>query len=182
MNPLAAIIDDAVAKVIAEQPKLFSDDGRKRAQKILTKKIVRELTREQATGDDDGAPTTAAAEPAMPALIDCKDPRAQAYCRLRELAGAVRPIEYGGKIYLPAQADVTAVRALNDWPAKEQWIAIFDKRMIAAWMEFFAAHLPADVARRSILDPARQALMPWSWPPAKNGKIYEQALDEELVT
>ncbi|MEI9804075.1 MAG: hypothetical protein WDN48_05925 [Pseudolabrys sp.] len=166
MSMLSTIIDTAVAAVVAEHPKLFEPKSIDRAQKLLTREIVKSLTREP-RGDGEAAP--AAAGPASFERVTADDERGIAYCNLRAIAGELaKPTRASnGDIYLPAEAAGPEVLPFAKLPPREQWAVITDLAQLTAWREFFDATLP-NLARRPFAGVA-----PWPWPPSKAGKVYE---------
>jgi hypothetical protein len=180
MSALGSIIDAAVASVISEHPKLFNPQGKERAQKVLVREILKLLVREPRDGtSNETQPDNPIAE-----LTSADDPRAVAYCRLRELAGAVRPMTFGqGQIYLPVESNTAAVRAFAELPPQQEWLFITDRRQLTAWREFFDETLP-NVSRREITAARGDAVgaqLPWCWPPSKTGKLYAAPSEEEFV-
>jgi hypothetical protein len=182
MSALGDVIDCAVASVIAEHPKFFNLQTQERARKTLVREIVKSLVREVRDVGDEQSP--AAPVKTVGGLIASNDSRAIAYCNLREIAGAVRPQHYGsGQIYLPPEAETTAVRAFAELPPRKEWPFISDRRQLTAWSEFFEESLPS-VSRRQITETRGDlygAQLPWLWPPSKTGKIYEPGAEEEIA-
>lgn len=174
MSALSAIIDTAVSTVIAEHPKLFDPKQKERVQKVLTREIVRSLTREQKTDVDDESTPVPESAPVVETVAG-NDPRAIAYTALRSVAGAVTPMRLsGGAIYLPPEGATAQVGAFANLPPREKWEFITDVNQIAAWFEFFNDALP-NVRRRDITETRNGivgALLPWPWPPSKTGKVY----------
>jgi len=178
MSALGTLINDAVATAIAAHPKLFASESAERAQKVLTREIIKSLTKEPKTADEGGEPTSpveAPPAPALPQRVSAKDDRVTAYVNLRTLAGAVQPTRLtGGDIYLPPEADTAAVRAFAELPQREKWLFVSGREQLAAWLEFFDVLLP-NAARRQItvtVDTKVGAYLPWPWPPSKLGKTY----------
>lgn len=171
MNTLGTIIDGAVAAVIAEHPKLFDPKAIERAQRVLTREIMRSLTR--TAGDGDAAKPEMPAEPEPFERVLAADERGIAYVNLRIVARALSPQPQrlaGGDIMLPREAAGPEVQPFAKLPPREQWVPVTETAPLAAWREFFDATLP-NLARRPFADTG--VIMPWPWPPSKAGKIYE---------
>lgn len=180
MNGIRPIIDTAVAAVIAEHPKYFTDRGLEKAQAAFTRKIMAALVPRDAGGAAEPLPP---AEPVdlVPRAVDPKSAEGRAYINLRSLAGASAPFRMGdGTISLPPEAQKPAVLALADLPATP-WPLITDRQQTGAWMEFLADALPKGVARKPIQTEREGVigiLMPWPWPPSKDGKTYTREAAE----
>lgn len=178
MSALSSIVDGAVAAIIAEHPKLFAEQHKDRAHKLITREIVKAFTREPKEGDE-----TVAAEEPPPAfeLLPAEDRRARAYINLRAMAGAVAPMSINGRISVPRAAIDDGAMALADLPPQAKWEFVMGPNL-AAWLEFFEAALP-DVARRKITTPDEfnrlGARLPWLWPPSKQGRTYTRRDDDE---
>ena len=175
MNTLATIIDGAVAAVIAEHPKLFDPKAIERAQRVITREIIRTLTR--VPGDE--AKPEAAPEPEPFERIVAADERTIAYINLRIASRALSPQPIrlaGGDIMLPREASGPEVLPFAKMPPKEQWVLVTEVAPLAAWRDFFAATLP-NLERRPFGDSG--VMMPWPWPPSKTGKIYESESKSE---
>lgn len=175
MTGIRSIIDNAVAAYIAEHPKHFTERGLEKAQNGLTRKIMSALMR---SDDEPAAVPVPAPEPAefAPLAVDATSREGRAYANLRKLAGAGVPFRMGGGniVSLPPAAQCEAVYALADLPAETRWQFIAERKQIGAWLEFFADHLP-NAARKPIQIEHKGVtgiLMPWPWPPSKDGKIY----------
>jgi hypothetical protein len=169
MNTLATIIDCAVAAVIAEHPKLFDPKMTERAQKTLTREIMRTLTR--SPGEE--AKPEPAPEPEPFERVKAADERGLAYVNLRIASRALSPQPIrlaGGDIMLPREASGPEVQPFAKMPPKEQWVLVTEAAPLAAWRDFFVATLP-NLERRPFGD--NGVMMPWPWPPSKTGKIYE---------
>jgi len=180
MSALAKMIDAAVVSVIEEHPKLFAANSAERARKLVVRRIMKSLTGPQDDEADEPAQPTAdqAVAPAAE-TVKFDDPRAIAYCNLRIVAGAVRPLRIGDSVYLPAEATSECVRAFLELAPRSEWIFVTDRRQLQAWREFFDETLPG-VSRRDVVEKradATGALLPWPWPPSKTGKIYDPSLD-----
>lgn len=175
MTGIRPIIDTAVAAVIAEHPKYFTERGLEKAQVAITRKIMAALV--PRGGSDENAEPAPPPEPVdpMPLAVDPKSREGRAYANLRQLAGAAPPYRMGdGTISIPPEAQKSAVYALADMPNSPSEI-ITAPRQIGSWMEFLAESLPQGVARKPIqFDHGGSAAiaMPWPWPPSKDGKIY----------
>lgn len=181
MSPLADIIDAAVVSVIEEHPKLFAAESAERARKLLLRKIMKTLTGPKSSEEAEAQQTPETPPPQPTAeTIRYDDPRAIAYCNLRSVAGAVRPLRIGEQVYMPPESLAECVKAFGDIPPKEVWQFITDRRQLQAWREFFDETLPG-VSRRDIVetrDGVIGALLPWPWPPSKTGKIYDPSIEE----
>lgn len=176
MNTLATIIDGAVATVIAEHPKLFDPKAIERAQRVITREIMRTLTR--APGDE--ARPEPAPEAAPFERVPADDERGKAYVNLRIVARALSPQPQrlaGGDILLPREASGPEVLPFAKMPERSQWVPVTEVAALAAWRDFFDATLP-NLARRPFGDTG--VLMPWPWPPSKTGKIYEPDMQDGL--
>lgn len=172
MTGIRPMISDAIAAYIAEHPKQFSERGIEKAQAGLTRKIMAALLR----SDNEPEPETPAPPAELaPLTVDPKSTEGRAYTNLRSLAGAGAPFRMqDGNISLPPEAQKPAVYALADLPA-QPWQFITDRQQTGAWLEFFAESLPKGVARKPIQieqNGATGILVPWPWPPSKDGKIY----------
>lgn len=177
MNTLATIIDSAVATAIAEHPKLFDPKAVDRAQRVLTREIMRSLTRAPGADGEPAKPETPP-EPEPFELIRGTDERATAYINLRIAARALSPQpqrQAGGDIYLPREASGPEVMPFAKMPPREQWLFVTEFSPMTAWREFFDATLP-NLARRPFGEKRGDVtgvFVPWPWPPSKTGKVYE---------
>ena len=174
MTGLRPIIDAAVAAVIAEHPKYFTPKGIEHAKTVIVRKVMAAV---RGDGGQD-KPGDAASEPAtvQSTLVEPESREGRAYANLRTIAGAVMAFKTGdGRIVVNPEAACEAVYAFGDLPEKSQWLFLTEQRHIGAWGEFFRDHLPG-VPRRPILQQQgdkRGILMPWPWPPRKDGKVYD---------
>lgn len=169
------IIDAAVAQVIAEHPKYFTERGFEKAQAAFTRKIMSALLPRDA-GDRaaETSPPVEVSEP-VPIAVDRTSREGRAYTNLRELAGATAPFRMSdGRISIPTEAQKPAVYALADLPP-EPWEFITDRQQMGAWLEFLSASLPEGIVRKPIQikrGDSTGVLMPWPWPPSVGGKTY----------
>jgi hypothetical protein len=172
MTALADVVCAAVARAVEKHAKLFADA--EKARRVLAREIMRQLAAKPAeAADPPDAPAPRRGE-----LVPADDERALAYCRLREVAGAVPPMRTaGGQIYLPPEAAEPCVLAFGTLPPRERW-AFVTGANLTAWLEFFGETLPG-VARRNIVVTGG-ATLPWAWPPSKTGRVY-QPLHEEVA-
>lgn len=174
MTPLSAIITAAVADAVAGNPKLFDPKKIERAADVLSRDIVRALTR--ATKEDVHEAAPEADRPAYE-VIPADDPRAIAYDKLRLIAGCfARPTKSAsGGIYVPSAANTAAVIALASAPPRRDWRPV-SRPQQTAWREFFDRVL-GDASRHPVGDTTP---LPWPWPPSKDGKLYllEAAADQ----
>lgn len=181
MTGLRPIIDSAVASAIAEHPKYFTERGIEKAQSAITRKIMAALFRSD--GDKPAEPQLGETADPVPLAADPKSREGRAYASLRMLGGASPPLWMSnGTISIPTSAQRDSVYALAALPAQAAWEFITDHRQVGAWQEFFAETMPT-AARRPIQTERNGQtgiLMPWPWPPAKDGKIYSR--DETLST
>lgn len=170
---LRAIIDAAVADAMAEHPKYFTPKGHEHARTVIVRKIMAAFRGDGSDKPDD----TAADHPAspQPLLVEPHSREAIAFSNLRQIAGATTPFRLGdGRLSINAEAACPAVFALADLPLKSQWLFLTAPRNVGAWQEFFRDTLPG-VARRPIHEHRGTEvglLMPWPWPPTKDGKVY----------
>lgn len=173
MNIIRTLVDTAIAEVVAEHPKWFSDKGKESARREITRKIM------AAFRDGGGEPddkSDAEPEPA-PAFIqaDVNSREARGYINLRKVGGAVTPHILGGKVRIPNAANSPAVFAFADMPPSGRWLMVTG-RELAAWMEFIREKL-GNVARRPIVqerDGTHHVFVPWPFPPSATGKVYER--------
>jgi hypothetical protein len=180
MSALGTIIEHAVSTVIAEHPKLFEAKSIERAQKLLSREIMKSLTRDP-RGDGDAAATETAPEPYE--RITASDERGIAYCNLRIAARALAaPTRLaGGDLYLPLEASGPEVQPFAKMPPRDQWLFVTDLPQMTAWREFFDATLPT-LARRpfgEVVGGDTGVWVPWPWPPSKTGKVYEPETESE---
>lgn len=177
MSGIRPIIEGAVADVLAEHPKYFTERGMEKAQAALVRKIMAAL---RGDAPDKAATETPAAldepeAPKHPLAVEPTSREGRAYSNLCALSGALAPFRMGdGKFSLPVEANCPAVMALADLPPKSDWLFLTEHKQIGAWTEFFRQSLPM-AARRPITEKRGDAtgiLMPWPWPPSVTGKIY----------
>jgi hypothetical protein len=110
----------------------------------------------------------------VPLAVDPKSREGRAYTNLRALAGA-RAVPHGRRQHLASGRGAKARGVCARRHADTGGRNITARAQIGAWMEFLAASLPAGIARKSIqFDHNGQPaiLMPWPWPPSKDGKVY----------
>jgi hypothetical protein len=180
MNLIRHAIDGAVAAAMAEHPKYFTDKGHEHARVVIVRKIMAALRGEGGDKSDD-APAPAA-HPSAPIAAEPHSREAIAYLALRHAAGAVPPFRMGdGKFSIPPEAQSEDALAFADAGPASAWPLITDRQQIGAWTEFFRETLPG-VPRRPITVTEGDATgirVPWLWPPAKTGKVYEPA-DEDV--
>jgi hypothetical protein len=93
---------------------------------------------------------------------------------LYALAGALL-FEHSGMIRYPLALNAQ-VMAFANLPEEASWCWTDDRQQIAAWNQFLAAHvhLPRrELVRDRLVDGVseRGALVPWPWPPRKDGSI-----------
>lgn len=174
MSALAKMIDEAVLSVIDEHPKLFAANSAERARKLIVRRIMKSLTGPKSEGEEQEQPAEATPSAPTAETVRYDDPRAVAYCNLRAIAGAVRPLRVGENYYLPPDARAECVKPFGDLPANGTWHFVIDRRQLQAWREFFDETMPG-VPRRDITemrDGVLGAPLPWPWPPSKTGKTY----------
>lgn len=177
---LAKTVEAAVTSVIEEHPKLFAANSAERARKLIVRRIMRSLVGPRSDGDGESPadpPATVSAPP--PETVRYDDPRAIAYVKLRDVAGAVKPIRLGENLYLPSEAFADCIKPFAELPPNGSWKFVTDRRQLQAWREFFDETLPG-ISRRDITyleDGVLGAALPWPWPPSKTGKIYDPAID-----
>lgn len=180
---LAKMIETAVVEVVDEHPKLFAANSADRAKKLIIRRIMKTLVGPKPESESDEKPDSLAPTARAAETVRHDDPRAIAYCNLRKVAGAVRPIRIGENVYLPPEADAECVKAFLDLPELPKWPLIHDKAKLQAWREFFDETLPG-ISRRDIMmktsDGAIGAVLPWLWPPSKTGKTYEPEIEEAM--
>lgn len=180
MSILRAAIDSAVEQAIAEHPKYFTPQGVKSARALIVRKVMAAFR----DGGDKSSEQQAEDEetPAEPQMLfaTAGSREARGYANLRQLAGAVAPRRLGdGSVPIMPAANCEAVFAFADMPGAETWLFVVARKQLGAWGEFFDEMLP-DVARRAISqerDGVIGILLPWPWPPSKEGKIYDQPED-----
>lgn len=180
MTGIRPMIETAVAAVIAEHPKYFTERGLEKAQNAITRKIMSALVpRDGATAAEQPPPT----EPAdlAPLAVDPKSREGRAYANLRMLAGAAPPFRMGdGTWSIPPAAQREAVYAMADLPSQDEWEFLTERKHVGAWLEFFNETLPT-TARKPISQDrvgATGIVMPWPWPPSKDGKTYTREAAE----
>ncbi len=185
MSALRSLIDTAIAEVVAEHPKYFTPRGREHIRSTVTRKVMaafRDATKENESGESqDESATRVIRDEAI--FVETGSREGQAYGKLCIAGGAVAPLMIGGKYRIPACAAIKAVWTFADAPALSSWHAISNKREIAAWLGFFSETL-AGLARRPILREdalgRRYMLVPWPWPPCKDGSLSHQQEPEEF--
>jgi hypothetical protein len=173
MSALRTIIDAAVADAIAAHPKYFTPKGAEFARTVIVRKIMAGLLRD----DGDARSSEEPAAPEQPTFFRApKSSReARGYVALRIIAGAVPPQFNVDDIIIMRSAYREAVFALADVSPTDQWPFLTDRKMIAAWSEFFRETL-GDVPRRSIFQMRGDVsgiVMPSCWPPRKDGHLYD---------
>jgi hypothetical protein len=177
VSVIRTTIDNAVAEAIAEHPKYFTPKGLEHARNVIVRKVVAALR------DGGEKPPAEVTEPVPPKflLAAAESREARGYVNLRMLAGAVAPSRTGdGSVAVGSPANCDQVYALAELPPRDVWRFITDRSRTGAWLGFFRDMLP-DIARRTVVqerDGVSGILMPWPWPPSKDGKIY----DDEVVT
>lgn len=178
MSGIRDMIDAAVVAAIAEHPKYFTELGldNSRARTAIVRKIMAAL---RGDSDKSGEPAKADAPPppapAQSLTVAADSREARAYTNLRKFAGAVAPFRMAdGSISINAEAACEAVWPFADLPPSQQWPFLTQPRQVGAWLEFFAQTLPGAPRRpiQQIRDGATGIVMPWLWPPAKDGKTY----------
>lgn len=169
MSILSASIAAAVADAVAANPKLFDPKKVERAPDVLTRDIVKALTRstkegEAETQDEDKSPSFE--------WVPASDDLAKAYLNLRSVAGCIARHVTGasGAICVTRAANNAAVLAFADVPVASNWRPV-TKAQQTAWHEFFERTLDG-ANRRPIGD---STPLPWPWPPSKDGKTYDAA-------
>lgn len=169
MSALSTIIAAAVADAIAANPKLFDPKKIERAPEVLTRDIVKALTRSPKEAE---AEAQAEAETPPFEMAPAESPLAKAYINLRLVAGCLarHAANASGAVYVPREGNNAAVLAFADVPAPDAWRTI-TKPQQTAWHEFFERVLPG--ANRRPLGDATP--LPWPWPPSKEGKTYDAA-------
>jgi hypothetical protein len=175
VSGIRPIIENAVATVIAEHPKYFTDRGLEKAGNAIVRKVMAALVPRSA-GDEQAEPAPPAepVEP-KPLPVDPKTREGRAYTNFRAFAGAAAAFRMGdGKISLPVAAQNERVYAFADLPPEPEWRFITERPQIAAWLEFFGEVLTASARRPIQITRGDQVgiLMPWPWPPSKDGKVY----------
>lgn len=175
MTTFRAIIDAAVAEAMAEHPKYFTPKGMEHARAVIVRKIMATL-RADAKGEaapassDDVLPS-----PPVSTLADPQSREARACRNLRDAAGAVSPPRSGdGRVIINPEALAPAALAFADCPPREAWLFISSPQKICAWSEFFRDTLPGIPKKPIAIVREGQSgiLVPWPWPPAKDGKTY----------
>jgi len=174
MNPLSTMIAAAVADAVAANTKLFDPKKIERAPDVLTRDIVKALTRPAKEGEAE-AQTEAEVPPFEWLPVDSR--RAKAYVNLRIAAHCLsRATIKDGLVYVPREADGADMLAFADWSPTQGLVGISAVQQIAAWRDFYDRLLP-NVARR----PQNGAItVPWPWPPSKEGKTYDADTQEEM--
>lgn len=108
-------------------------------------------------------------------LVQTDSVEARAYCNLRSLGGAARPVSASdGTLSLPHSLAPDEL-AFADLPTRSMWQFVIDRNQLGAWLGFFDDHLKG-ITRRVIVEDrngARGFLAPWPWPPNKDGKVTE---------
>lgn len=182
MSGIRPMIDGAVADAMAAHPKYFTPKGHEHARDVIVRKIMAAIR-----GDGPKLDDAESAPPSLPqpVAVEPTSREGRAYTALRELAGASAPFRMsGGLISLPPEANNVRVMALaDDLPPRERWEFLTETKQIGAWNEFFRAMLPEGTPRRSIVETRGDQtgiLMPWPWPPGRDGKIYNAEPSEDL--
>lgn len=99
-------------------------------------------------------------------------------------AKAIRALyQAGGGILFETKAGISyrneitpRLMAFLDLPAKDRWIFVTAFQQLASWRDFFRDHIIG--ARRDVTetrDGKSGMLVPWPWPPGKDGKLYTSA-------
>lgn len=179
MTGIRPMIDAAVAQAIAEHPKYFTELAldNNRARTAIVRKIWAALRGDGAErGDGDSAAAPGPAVPPPPQHLSARpDSReAKGYANLRRLAGAPPQFRAGdGSVFINADANSEAVFALETLPDESHW-KFYSGRNASAWLEFFGEKLPG-ITRKDIRQRRGDLtgiVMPYPWPPSKDGKIY----------
>lgn len=175
MNPLATMISAAVADAVAANQRLFDPKKLERAPDVLTRDIVKALTRPAKEGEGEAQAEAEAAPPFEWLPADSR--RAKAYVNLRIAAHCLsRATINNGLVYVPREADGAEMLAFADWSPTQGLIGISAINQMAAWREFYDRLLP-NVARRP---QGASMTVPWPWPPSKEGKTYDADTQEEI--
>lgn len=182
MTGIRPMIDTAVADVLAEHPKYFTPKGHEHARTVIVRKIMAAIRGDGADKSSAEVSTPASTLP-QPISIEPTSREGRAYTALCNLAGAVAPFRMGdGRIAIPPDANNPRVFALSDLPPRSQWLFLTEHRQVAAWNEFFREMLP-QAARRPIIEKRGDQsgiLMPWPWPPRRDGGTYDAVSGDEL--
>ena len=194
MSALRTLVESAITEVVNEHPKYFTPRGKEHIRSTVVRKVMaafRDATKENESGESENESATAVIRRDEPMFAKTGSREGQAYHKLCIAGGAVVPLTIGGAYRIPACAAINAVWTFADAPALSAWKRIDDKRQIAAWLGFFADTL-AGVARRPIVrngdgmndpfDERRYIIVPWPWPPRKDGSLSQQSeeIDEEV--
>jgi hypothetical protein len=175
MSLIRAAVDSAVGQAIAEHPKYFTPQGQKSARTLIVRKVMAALR----DGGDKGPPDPQdEAQNNQPQILYAAAGSREAlgYANLRLVAGATAPnkLSDGSIIIMPA-ANCAAVFAFADMPPQQAWLFVTNRQQLGAWGEFFREKLP-NIGRREIAherNGERGMLLPWPYPPSKEGKIYQ---------
>lgn len=173
VNIIRTAIDAAVSEAIAEHPKYFTPKGLEHAQTVIVRKVMARLR----DGGSDKDESEAHAEEA-PKIVFAEAGSAEAvgYANLRLVAGANAPTKVSGdRTVIVPPANCAAVAAFATLPPRSEWRFASERKHLAAWAEFFRDMLP-EITRRTIMEERNGvtgALLPWPYPPSKEGKIYD---------
>lgn len=185
MSALRTLIDNAITEVVNEHPKYFTPRGKEHIRSTVLRKVMaafRDATKENESGESRDESATPVRD--EPIFVETESREGLAYYILCMAGGAVAPLTIGGKYRIPACAAIKSVWTFADAVRISEWKPITDKRQIAAWLGFFSETL-AGLARRPLLrDPSlqiydglkgqRYMLVPWPWPPLKDGSLSHQ--------
>lgn len=180
MTGLRPIIDCAVADAMAAHPKYFTPKGHEHARDVIVRRIMAAIRGDGPSKSPDETEATTPSTP-QPVSVEPTTREGRSYAVLCNLAGAVAPFRMGdGRIAIPPDANNARVFALSDLPPRSRWLFLSDHRQIAAWNEFFRETLP-QAARRPIVERRGDQsgiLMPWPWPPRRDGATYDAEVAE----
>lgn len=184
MTGIRPIIDAAVADALAEHPKYFTPKGHEHARTVIVRKIMAAIRGDGADKASAEIASTASTLP-QPTSVEPTSREGRAYTALCQLAGAVAPFRMGdGRIAIPPDANKARVFALSDLPPRSHWLFLTEHRQVAAWNEFFREMLP-QAARRPIIEKRGEQsgiLMPWPWPPRRDGQTYDAESEGDIIS
>lgn len=173
MNIIRATIESAVADVIVEHPKYFTPKGQEHAKTVIVRKVMAAL---RDGGGEKAESETPAEDTPKIVFADAGSNEAIGYANLRLVAGANAPTKLSGeRIVIVPPANCAAVAAFATLPPRSEWRFASERKHLAAWAEFFRDMLP-EITRRTIMEErsgVTGALLPWPYPPSKEGKIYD---------
>lgn len=173
-NPLSAFIDAAITHAVASNPKLFDPKKLERAPEVLARDALKFMTRSTKEGE---AEAQAEAESLPFEWLPADSDKGKAYINLRSAAGCIarHTVNPAGAVCVPRAANNVSVWAFATMPAPAEWKRC-TKAQQTAWHDFF--ELALDGANRRPIGDA--TLMPWMWPPSKEGQVYPFDTQEEL--